>query len=59
MQTVRDISRTQGVRWIFRGWLPSFVRLGPHTVATLFFLEQQKVIYRLLKEGTLLDSAIT
>ena len=59
IQTVRDMFHTEGVRWIFRGWLPSFARMGPHTVATLFFLEQQKVIYRLLKEGTLLDSAIT
>lgn len=38
----------EGVSWVFRGWVPSFVRLGPHTIATFLFLEQHKVIYRKL-----------
>ena len=41
--------RTEGVGWMFRGWVPSFVRLGPHTVATFLFLEQFKGAYRTLK----------
>lgn len=36
--------------WMFRGWVPAFVRLGPHTIATFLFLEQHKKVYRHLKE---------
>ena len=43
------IYANEGVRWMFRGWVPSFVRLGPHTIATFLFLEQHKKIYRRLK----------
>ena len=49
---LRLLSRTvksEGVGWMFRGWVPSFVRLGPHTVATFLFLEQHKTVYRFLK----------
>ena len=42
------IFRTEGLGWMFRGWLPSFVRLGPHTVATFIFLEEHKRLYRSL-----------
>lgn len=38
--------RTEGGGWVFRGWVPSFVRLGPHTVVTFLFLEQHKRIWR-------------
>ena len=38
--------RQEGLGWMFRGWLPSFIRLGPHTVATFMFLEQHKRLYR-------------
>ena len=43
------IFRTEGAGWMFRGWVPSFVRLGPHTVATFVFLEEHKRLYRSLK----------
>lgn len=43
-----DIYKAEGVGWMFRGWVPSFVRLGPHTIATFLFLEQHKTIYRRL-----------
>ena len=33
-----DIYRVEGVGWMFRGWVPSFIRLGPHTIATMIFL---------------------
>ena len=49
LQLVREFTRKEGLGWIFRGWLPSFARLGPHTVATLLFLEQHKKVYRALK----------
>lgn len=40
------IYREEGIRWCFRGFLPSFIRLGPHTIATFIFLEQHKKLYR-------------
>ena len=44
------INRMEGPGWMFRGWVPSFVRLGPHTVVTFLFLEQHKKMYRKWKE---------
>ena len=44
-----DVYRVEGVGWMFRGWVPSFIRLGPHTIATFLFLEQHKKLYRKLK----------
>lgn len=43
---VRELFAAEGIRWVFRGWTPSFVRLGPQTIATLVFLEQHKRLYR-------------
>ena len=39
----------EGLTWMFRGWVPSFIRLGPQTVATMVFFEQHKKIYRKIK----------
>lgn len=44
------VYRSEGAGWMFRGWVPSFVRLGPHTVVTFLFLEQHKKIFRNLKD---------
>lgn len=41
-----DVYKIEGVGWMFRGWVPSFIRLGPHTIATFLFLEQHKKMYR-------------
>lgn len=49
LRLLREISRAEGLGWVFRGWVPSFIRLGPHTIATFLFLEQHKKIYRKLK----------
>ena len=46
LKLLARIYRQEGLGWMFRGWVPSFVRLGPHTVATFIFLEQHKKIYR-------------
>lgn len=32
--------KTESVGFMFRGWLPSFIRLGPHTICTFLMLEQ-------------------
>ena len=44
-----DVYRAEGVGWMFRGWVPSFIRLGPHTIATMIFLEQHRKVYRKLR----------
>ncbi|KAL4978492.1 putative phenylalanyl-tRNA synthetase alpha subunit [Aspergillus desertorum] len=46
---LREITRKEGFAWTFRGWVPSFIRLGPHTIATFIFLEEHKKLYRYLK----------
>lgn len=43
---VAEITKAEGLRWMFKGWVPSFIRVGPHTVLTFLFLEQHKKIYR-------------
>lgn len=48
-QLVSQITANEGFMWMFKGWVPSFVRLGPHTIATFMFLEQHKKIYRKLR----------
>ncbi|CAI7576576.1 unnamed protein product [Penicillium manginii] len=49
LEIIRTLMHTEGPKWVFRGWTPSFVRLGPQTIATLVLLEQHKKIYRTLK----------
>jgi len=44
-----EIYRNEGAGWMFRGWVPSFIRLGPHTIATFLFLEQHRKMYRFLR----------
>ena len=47
---ITRIMANEGFGWMFKGWLPSFVRLGPHTIFTFIFLEQHKKMYRRLHE---------
>lgn len=46
LEFLAEAYRREGVTWMFRGWVPSFIRLGPHTIATFIFLEQHKRLYR-------------
>jgi solute carrier family 25 (mitochondrial dicarboxylate transporter), member 10 len=46
---ITQITQKEGLMWMFKGWVPSFVRLGPHTIATFMFLEQHKKIYRQIR----------
>lgn len=41
-----EITKHEGMGWMFKGWVPSFIRLGPHTIATFLFLEQHKKLWR-------------
>ena len=38
--------KTEGIGSLFRGWMPAFVRLGPHTIVTFIVLEQLKEWHR-------------
>ncbi|KAG9249022.1 mitochondrial carrier domain-containing protein [Calycina marina] len=53
-----SIYRVEGAGWMFRGWLPSFIRLGPQTIFTFLFLEQHKNLYRSLKGAVEPETAI-
>lgn len=46
LMIMRDAGRKEGLFWIFRGWVPSFIRLGPQTVFTMAFFEQHKKWYK-------------
>ncbi|CVK85396.1 related to dicarboxylate carrier protein [Fusarium proliferatum] len=44
--TAKEAFRNEGSAWIFRGWVPSFLRVGPHTMCMFAFLEIQRSLYR-------------
>ncbi|OCK75337.1 MC family mitochondrial carrier protein [Lepidopterella palustris CBS 459.81] len=53
LQTLHTIQRKEGIFWVLRGWVPSFIRLGPQTIITMLIFEQHKKLYRrwkMLKE---------
>ncbi|KAK9477375.1 mitochondrial carrier domain-containing protein [Lipomyces japonicus] len=39
---LKEAVKQEGILFAFRGWLPSFIRLGPHTIVTFIVLEQLK-----------------
>ncbi|KAK7921170.1 hypothetical protein PG985_009192 [Apiospora marii] len=41
-----EIYAKEGVTWMFKGWVPSFLRLGPQTICTFMFLEAHRKAYR-------------
>lgn len=46
LEVLRKAAAKEGYLWMFRGWVPSFIRLGPQTIATMMFFEQHKKLYR-------------
>ncbi|KAI1201489.1 putative dicarboxylate carrier protein [Nemania serpens] len=46
---VSEIYAKEGVSWMFRGWVPAFLRLGPQTICTFLFLEAHRKMYRQTK----------
>ena len=52
LSLLEETTRREGWIWMFRGWVPSFVRLGPQTIATMVFFEQHKKLYRHLNGGS-------
>ncbi|SPJ72782.1 probable dicarboxylate carrier protein [Fusarium torulosum] len=49
LHLIRDIHRKNGPMWVFKGWVPSFLRLGPQTICTFVFLEMHRKAYRKLQ----------
>ncbi|KAI0124506.1 mitochondrial dicarboxylate carrier [Hypoxylon sp. NC0597] len=46
---LREIYAKEGVTWMFKGWVPAFLRLGPQTICTFLFLEAHRKVYRKFK----------
>nr|XP_036586009.1 uncharacterized protein CTRU02_04161 [Colletotrichum truncatum]KAF6796200.1 hypothetical protein CTRU02_04161 [Colletotrichum truncatum] len=44
--TLANIYKHEGLGWMFKGWVPSFLRLGPQTICTFVFLEFHRTAYR-------------
>lgn len=36
------MATTEGIGSFFKGWLPAFIRLGPHTIVTFLVMERLK-----------------
>ncbi|KAF9535738.1 dicarboxylic acid transporter [Crepidotus variabilis] len=45
-QVLRTSLQQEGVRFLFKGWTPAFIRLGPNTVLMFVFYEQLKKMWR-------------
>ncbi|RPB27999.1 mitochondrial carrier [Terfezia boudieri ATCC MYA-4762] len=50
LSVLKTTVRKEGLRWVFRGWVPSFARLGPHTILTFIFMEQHKKLWRTMHQ---------
>ncbi|KAH9908142.1 mitochondrial dicarboxylate carrier [Xylariomycetidae sp. FL2044] len=46
---ISEIYAKEGVTWMFKGWVPAFLRLGPQTICTFLFLEAHRKAYRQFK----------
>ena len=45
LEILAKAQKTEGWLWCFKGWVPSFIRLGPQTIFTMVFFEQHKKLY--------------
>jgi len=43
---LRQSFREEGIRFLFKGWTPAFIRMGPNTVLLFVFYEQLKKTWR-------------
>lgn len=49
LRIIQQSFKNEGLGWIFRGWTPAFIRLGPNTVIIFVGLEQLKIATDFLK----------
>ncbi|KAG8981023.1 Mitochondrial dicarboxylate transporter [Tulasnella sp. 425] len=54
-EMMRTSLRNEGPMFLFKGWTPAFVRLGPNTILLFVFLEQLKQFW--MKSTTLTSSS--
>ncbi|KAI0194786.1 mitochondrial carrier domain-containing protein [Xylaria flabelliformis] len=47
---ITEIYAKEGATWMFKGWVPAFLRLGPQTICTFLFLEAHRKAYRKVKD---------
>mmetsp|Transcript_42266 Transcript_42266/g.165045 ORF Transcript_42266/g.165045 Transcript_42266/m.165045 type:complete len:84 (-) Transcript_42266:169-420(-) len=40
LDCLRKIVRSEGLKGLYKGWVPNYARLGPHTLLTLTVYEQ-------------------
>ncbi|KAI0203093.1 putative dicarboxylate carrier protein [Astrocystis sublimbata] len=50
LSLITDIYAKEGATWMFKGWVPAFLRLGPQTICTFLFLEAHRKGYRKFKD---------
>ncbi|THV07818.1 mitochondrial carrier [Dendrothele bispora CBS 962.96] len=50
LEILKTSLRTEGVSFLFKGWTPAFIRLGPNTVLLFIFFEQLKQGWRTFHE---------
>ncbi|KAL3083492.1 hypothetical protein niasHS_011294 [Heterodera schachtii] len=51
VDVVRRVLANEGIFALWKGFLPYYMRLGPHTVLTFILLEQMNALYKRLKYG--------
>jgi dicarboxylate transporter 10 len=53
MHVLTDSFRREGPMFLFRGWLPAWIRLTPNTICTFVFLEQLRHVVDIVRERPL------
>ncbi|KAJ2960704.1 hypothetical protein NQZ79_g3978 [Umbelopsis isabellina] len=56
---LRNIVKNEGLRALFKGWTPAFLRLGPHTIVTFLVLEELKTWHASFKSKSQTVSTIS
>ncbi|BEI92574.1 uncharacterized protein CcaverHIS019_0502020 [Cutaneotrichosporon cavernicola] len=57
MQVLTDSFKREGPMFLFRGWLPAWIRLTPNTICTFVFLEQLRHVVDIVRERPLVEAA--
>ncbi|KAI9059580.1 dicarboxylic acid transporter [Trametes sanguinea] len=57
VQVLTTALREEGPRFLFKGWTPAFIRLGPNTVLMFVFFEQLKKGWRTFFPATYLSDS--
>jgi len=44
MDCARQVVAGEGLRGLFKGWLPNFLRIGPHSMVTFMVFEELRKV---------------